>query len=141
MENNRQIVDQLMDLISNRRHHRKYRDSESENTTGFIMHKLYNSGGMSQTELGHILNVTNPRVTVILNDMERRGLVQRSPLASDRRTVIVSLTAEGKEAVENRIRQRRERLERFVDKIGPQDGEALIRILDAYRELEADERR
>lgn len=57
------------------------------------------------SELASSMGTDAPAATVIVNDLEHRGLVQRQPLAHDRRVKRVSLTAAGRRmlAVVNKI--------------------------------------
>ncbi|MFG2137724.1 MarR family winged helix-turn-helix transcriptional regulator [Streptomyces sp. NPDC048650] len=57
------------------------------------------------TELAACTGLTQPRVTVVLQELEGRGLVERTRCARDRRAVETSLTPAGHELLE-RARQR-----------------------------------
>ncbi|HZR34197.1 MAG TPA: MarR family transcriptional regulator [Nevskia sp.] len=50
-------------------------------------------------ELAVEMGTDAPAATVIVNDLERRGLVERRPHPQDRRVKLVSLTAEGRKAI------------------------------------------
>ncbi|MCD7860792.1 MAG: MarR family transcriptional regulator [Oscillospiraceae bacterium] len=99
-----------------------------------LMHSLY-GGGRSPSALSALLGVSGPRVTAILNDLETRGLIRRTQTAADRRSVAVTLTAAGAAFVEEHDRSRHAQVERLVERIGPADAQALIRILQAAEEL------
>ncbi|OON83010.1 transcriptional regulator [Streptomyces tsukubensis] len=58
------------------------------------------------TELATYTGVTQPRVTVVLQDLEDRGLVERRRSAKDRRAVEASLTPAGADL----LRQGRQRM-------------------------------
>ena len=131
-----EIITELTNLISQLRRYHRQRDIRGDNVTGFIMHRLYDNGSMSPSELCRVLGVSGPRVTILLKDMEERGLIERSVVASDRRSVAITLTEQGTKGIEERMKQRRARVERLADKIGIDDALALIRILNAVRELE-----
>lgn len=104
---------------------------------GFVLHYLYRRGGcVSPGELGRAMDVTGPRVTAVLKDMEDRGLILRSTAETDRRSIAVTLTDAGRSAVERRDCEMRERLRKLADKIGPEDAEALVRILKAAKDLD-----
>lgn len=51
-------------------------------------------------ELAKAMTIDAPAATVIVNDLEDRGLVRRRAHATDRRTKIVSVTAAGKRLAE-----------------------------------------
>lgn len=62
-------------------------------------------GPMTLRELADQLLTDRPYTTLVVDDLERRGLVERTPNPADRRSKIVSVTAAGGEAAEraNRI--------------------------------------
>jgi len=51
-------------------------------------------------QLATILGVDPPYVTVIVDDLERRGLAERTPHPSDRRAKLVRATAAGRRAAQ-----------------------------------------
>jgi DNA-binding MarR family transcriptional regulator len=53
------------------------------------------SNGLSQTELGHQLLMHRSNITGLLDRLEKRGLVKRHDVASDRRAYRVGLTPAG----------------------------------------------
>ncbi|MBN8290602.1 MarR family transcriptional regulator [Rhodobacter sp. NTK016B] len=51
--------------------------------------------GLTMSELSRALLVSNGNATAVVDRLEREGLVLRTPVANDRRTVRATLTAEG----------------------------------------------
>lgn len=51
------------------------------------------------SELAAEMGTDAPAATVIVNDLETRGLVERRPHPEDRRVKLVSLTAEGRKVI------------------------------------------
>ncbi|MDQ2838683.1 MAG: MarR family transcriptional regulator [Actinomycetota bacterium] len=58
------------------------------------------SGPLSMRELAATLAIDSPYTSVVVDDLERRGLVERSMHPDDRRVKIVSITAAGAESAE-----------------------------------------
>jgi DNA-binding MarR family transcriptional regulator len=52
----------------------------------------------TQRELAERLSADAPYVTLMIDDLEKRGLVQRKPHPTDRRAKLVELTASGRAA-------------------------------------------
>ena len=52
-------------------------------------------GGMRSSELAHHLHIAPRSATEVVDALEAKGLVQRSPDPTDRRATLVSLTARG----------------------------------------------
>ena len=73
----------------------------------FALRQLSDDGQMSQASLCSGLNVDANYMTLMLNDLEAEGWVQRRRDPADRRRHIVELTAEGSAAIE--------RAERAID--------------------------
>lgn len=56
--------------------------------------------GVTMTELSRMLLVSNGNATAVVDRLEKDGLAKRTQLATDRRTIHVTLTAEGLTAFE-----------------------------------------
>jgi DNA-binding MarR family transcriptional regulator len=64
---------------------------------------LSQNDGMSQRDLAETLHLSRPRITSILQQLERSGAVTREPDADDQRMTRVFLTPEGRRReLENR---------------------------------------
>jgi DNA-binding MarR family transcriptional regulator len=68
---------------------------------------LVRHDSMTPGELAEHEKVQPPSMTRVIAVLEERGLVRREPHATDRRQVILTVTAEGRDVVE-RVRLRRE---------------------------------
>jgi len=55
-------------------------------------------GPLTMRELGTALTIDAPYTTVVVDDLERRGLLVRSPHPDDRRVKLVTLTEAGRES-------------------------------------------
>jgi len=62
---------------------------------GLVLGVLRDHGPLSPSELGERLIVTRATVTGLLDSLERRGFVRRSPNPSDRRGLLVEITPAG----------------------------------------------
>ena len=66
-----------------------------------VMAALYRRReGVTMSELSRMLLVSNGNATAVVDRLEGDGLVRRTPSENDRRTVFVTLTAEGVSAFE-----------------------------------------
>ncbi|MHB2028567.1 MAG: MarR family winged helix-turn-helix transcriptional regulator [Acidimicrobiales bacterium] len=68
------------------------------------LHTLERHGPQRLTHLASIEGVTQPTMTVLVTRLERAGLVERRSAPTDRRAVVVALTAAGKRYVRRRRR-------------------------------------
>ena len=85
--------------------------------------------GISQTELSHANGRDKSSLTPVVEDLVRRGLVERKRMRQDRRTYRLNLTPAGKKTLTNLTRCAR-RHERAMDGIiGQRDRKRFIQIL------------
>ena len=85
--------------------------------------------GISQTELSLASGRDKSSVTPVVEDLVRRGLVERKRLVADRRAYRLNVTAAGKKVLTNLTRCAR-RHERNLDRIiGRRDRKRFIQIL------------
>lgn len=85
--------------------------------------------GISQTELSHANGRDKSSLTPVVEDLVRRGLVERKRLNHDRRAYCLNLTREGKKTLTMLTRAAR-RHERALDSvIGMRDRKRFIQIL------------
>ncbi|GAA4670429.1 MULTISPECIES: MarR family winged helix-turn-helix transcriptional regulator [Amycolatopsis] len=84
---------------------------------------------MTLRELAEELLIDRPYATVLVDDLEQRGLVERTVRPEDRRSKIVTPTAAGRAAAETANRILSEPPESLLA-LPPEDLAALDRILD-----------
>ena len=87
------------------------------------------NAGISQTELSAASGRDKSSLTPVVEDLVRRGLVERKRVDSDRRTYRLNLTAAGRKTLALMTRAARKH-ERNLDRlIGPRDKQRFIAIL------------
>ncbi len=64
-----------------------------------VMESLYHLGPMSQGEIGAKLLKSGGNMTLVVDNLEKQGLVRRQRDLEDRRVVTVSLTPAGRELI------------------------------------------
>lgn len=65
-------------------------------TGGLVLGLLRDLGPLSPSEIGARLIVTRATVTGVVDSLERRRLVRRSPNPADRRSLLIEVTADGR---------------------------------------------
>ncbi|HET8624238.1 MAG TPA: MarR family transcriptional regulator [Gemmatimonadales bacterium] len=60
-----------------------------------VLEALHHLGPMHQCDLAERILTTSGNMTVVIRNLERRGLVRRARANEDRRFILVSLTARG----------------------------------------------
>jgi DNA-binding MarR family transcriptional regulator len=99
--------------------------------------------GISVTELGRRVGLTQSAAARMVDALEARGLVERRPTLG--KWVAVQLTAAGREASAGLLDARGDRLVAIVDTLSAADQEALARVLErllraVYTEVGSSER-
>ena len=67
---------------------------------------LYHLGPLSQRELGEKIYKTSGNVTMVVDNLERAGMVRRRRSETDRRRVAVSLTGKGRKTIRELLPRR-----------------------------------
>ncbi len=62
---------------------------------GLVLGLLRDNGALAPSQIGERLIVTRATVTGVVDSLERRGLVERTPNPADRRSLLVEITPEG----------------------------------------------
>ncbi len=65
-----------------------------------VLEALYHIGPLNQRELGNKLLKTGGNITMVVDNLEKRGLVKRERGEKDRRFFTVNLTNHGRELIE-----------------------------------------
>lgn len=65
-----------------------------------VLEALYHLGPLCQSVLGEKLLKSGGNITMVIDNLEKSGLVQRVRSADDRRFITVSLTEKGRELIE-----------------------------------------
>jgi DNA-binding MarR family transcriptional regulator len=86
-------------------------------------------GPLTLRGLAELVGTDPPATTVIVNDLEARGLVVREPHPDDRRAKVVSLTAEGRRVVRS-ARAVTDRAPAAFDALADGDVAELLRIVE-----------
>jgi DNA-binding MarR family transcriptional regulator len=90
---------------------------------------LTRHGHARSSELAQHLHIAPRSATEVIDALEAKGLVRRSPDPSDRRATLVSLTDHGERLGEEVRRARGALSERFFDRLDDEDRDHLARIL------------
>lgn len=80
------------------------------------------------SDLSQQLHASTARVAVVLNTLEKKGLISRSIDPLDRRRILVSLTDAGREYAAAVRVQLCEGMKRLLEELGEQDAQEYLRI-------------
>ena len=96
---------QLVDLFHHCAHVAVHRGNRSGGRSGTLS-ALLKSGPVSQRELAEIMNVRAATLSEQIARLDRAGLIERTPNEKDRRSVVVTLSEEGKKEARRCSRER-----------------------------------
>lgn len=94
--------------------------------------------GMSPSDLAKTLGYTRPRMTRILDSLEKKGYVVRTQDASDRRRVIACCTEEGRRHARDHSSGGVTNLAKSLNKMGEHDVRELLHALETAYSLTYD---
>ncbi|WP_052356737.1 MarR family winged helix-turn-helix transcriptional regulator [[Clostridium] dakarense] len=104
---------------------------------------LDNMGSISQKKLSTLLDIRSTSLSELLFKLEKKGFVERTRSAEDKRTFLISLTKEGLDEVKkhrkSRIKSHTEIVTPLSDDEKQQFTYILSKIKDYYTELGDDE--
>ncbi|MBN9062798.1 MAG: MarR family transcriptional regulator [Rhizobiales bacterium] len=106
-----------------------------------VLSTLTEQDGITQQQLAARLYVTKGNVSGLVNRLAENGLVKRSPIAGDRRSYALSLTAKGRAMAQAGIRTHEAYVRETLGRMPKGERELfnalLVKLRDAVREAEA----
>lgn len=80
--------------------HRHLLDSKLSISQFGVLEALYHLGPLCQKDIGRKILKTSGNITLVIDNLEKRGLVKREKDAADRRRMIVAMTGSGHDLIE-----------------------------------------
>ena len=93
-----------------------------------LLEALLHLGPLEPCELGPKLLTSRPNVVLLVDQLERRGLVRRVPVVHDRRRVLVELTASGRRMIERIFANHLARVLTEASRLSAAEQEELARL-------------
>jgi DNA-binding MarR family transcriptional regulator len=100
-----------------------------------LLFGLAHGGALPARDLAYAADLSPATVAQMLEGLERAGLVERVRSDQDKRLVLTSLTAHGREVVERRREQLEPRWRAALSGFGDEDLMTAAAILDRLREM------
>ncbi len=94
-----------------------------------VLEMLGHLGPLTTGEIGKRMLVTGGCVTVILDNLEKEGLVERTRSSTDRRVVNVQLTAKGRSMFEEIFRKHARKVAELASVLTEEEQTQLSRLL------------
>ncbi len=93
-----------------------------------VLEALYHLGPMCQRDLGKKILRSSGNITMVVDNLEKRGLVRREREAADRRFVTVHLTAKGRRLIEEILPRHVQAIVEEMSVLTPAEQEELGRL-------------
>lgn len=93
-----------------------------------VLEALLHLGPMCQKDLGRKILKSTGNITMVVDNLERDGLVRRERDAEDRRYVTVHLTEEGRERIRSVFPDHARSITRMMNALRPDEQEELSRL-------------
>lgn len=108
---------------------------------GMLFRKMRADGMdcIRMTDVSRQLMITKPAATQAVNKLAEKGLVERVHDAHDRRVVYIRPTPEGNAVFEQELEVRLEFMDRAVKRMGEEDANQLVVLLDRFLSTVSDE--
>jgi MarR family transcriptional regulator, 2-MHQ and catechol-resistance regulon repressor len=93
-----------------------------------VLEVLYHAGPLCLTEVAHKILKTGGNLTLVVKNLEKRGLVQRKQIPEDRRYFLLDLTAKGKRLIAEVFPQQAARITEVLDALTAEEQADLARL-------------
>lgn len=115
------------DSINNRLN--KYHAEANLTVTQFgVLEALYHLGAINQKALGEKLLKSGGNITLVVDNLEKSGMVERQQDPSDRRSMLIHLTEDGEEFISSYFPHHLERIKEEFDVLSENELEQLASI-------------
>ena len=93
-----------------------------------VLEALYHVGPMCLSDLAHKILKTSGNLTMVVGNLEKRGLVTRQQSAQDRRFVSVAITERGRKLMTRIFPVHLARIVELMDRLSPAQQDELARL-------------
>lgn len=81
---------------------------------------ILSNPGLSQSQLADVMDMERPNLVVIVDELERRGLIARDRLKTDRRTYALDVTCAGRQLCEDAMTAAERHESRVLKRLTPE---------------------
>lgn len=94
-----------------------------------VLEILYHKGALSTGEIVKSILTTGGNITVVLRNLEKKGLIQTCEAENDRRIRLSALTKEGEQLVESVFPVHLERIQSVLGVLTPEEKQTVTKLL------------
>lgn len=123
-----------------------YKDYKKMNMNDIIVCKIIYQNSLNNEltqvkDISEHMEITRPAVNTILNRLEDRGIIERTRLKDDRKSVYVNLTKKAYNLYETEKQKLADFMEKVINSIGEEDTYKLIELLERVNNILEEEAR
>lgn len=100
-----------------------------------------NSSSMCVSDIQNKLHITKPAVSQIYGSLEKKGYIIREIDSADRRKINVTLTAKGRDILDEMVKRAGKFLNEVVSRLGETDTKHLIDLFNRFADISDEIRR
>jgi MarR family 2-MHQ and catechol resistance regulon transcriptional repressor len=93
-----------------------------------VLDALYHLGPMKQKELGKKILKSGGNITMVINNLEKSGMVQRKKGEKDKRQFIINLTSNGKKTIQDLLPQFTKKIKKHFEILSKEELKELQRL-------------
>jgi len=93
-----------------------------------VLDALYHLGAMKQKELGKKILKSGGNITMVINNLEKHGMVQRKKSEKDKRQFIINLTSTGKKTIQDLLPNITKKIKKHFDILTKEEQKELQRL-------------
>lgn len=93
---------------------------------------------MQPRDLSDVLQVSTARIAAMLNSLEKKGYIERTPDLTDRRKIIVTITPTGLQFSNQHHANMKLSIERMLAALGETDAKEYVRLIGRILDVVAD---
>lgn len=132
-EEEQKVLDAFIKLMRatdslNNRLNRHHADANLTVTQFGVLEALYHLGPLNQKALGEKLLKSGGNITLVIDNLEKSGFVERQQDPSDRRSMLINLTPEGKDFISSYFPKHLQRIKNEFDILSNEELEQLCSI-------------
>ncbi len=114
--------------------------SESMHGEIFVLNYINrHKGNVIPSDISSEVGISTARVAATLNSLESKGWITRKIDVNDRRRILVEMTLEGKEQVEQHFQMIMKTTTSMLEYLGEHDAKEYVRIMKRLAERKAEE--
>lgn len=114
------IIDEFKDITNNDMH---------------VIEAIGRNGAKSMSTVAKALSVTVGTLTIAINNLVKKGYVNRDRSERDRRVVLISLTDKGRGAFDHHRKFHEEMIQATIQGLDPEETEVLVHSLTNLKEF------